>query len=138
VTVDFIATGMATGGGAIGISTTASTAARGFPISTANEDRDLKPAANFRFIGKDVPRVEVPLKVTGAVKYAIDAQVPGMVYAAVLQSPYPGGKPETVDETRARQVAGITDVVKLPEGVGVVRHGKTLRDDRGFQRGRGP
>jgi isoquinoline 1-oxidoreductase beta subunit len=84
------------------------------------EDRDLKPAANFRFIGKDVPRVEVPLKVTGAVKYAIDAQVPGMVYAAVLQSPYPGGKPETVDETRARQVAGITDVVKLPEGVGVV------------------
>src|SRR6516164_9676187 len=84
------------------------------------EDKDLKPAANFRFIGKDVPRVEVPLKVTGAVKYAIDAQVPGMVYAAVLQSPYPGGKPETVDETRARQVAGITDVVKLPEGVGVV------------------
>jgi len=84
------------------------------------EDSDLKPAANFRFIGKDVPRVEVPLKVTGAVKYAIDAQVPGMVYAAVLQSPYPGGKPETVDETRARQVVGITDIVKLPEGVGVV------------------
>jgi isoquinoline 1-oxidoreductase beta subunit len=84
------------------------------------EEKDLKPAASFRFIGKDVPRVEVPLKVTGAAKYAIDAQVPGMVYAAVLQSPYPGGKPETVDETRARQVAGVTDIVKLPEGVGVV------------------
>jgi isoquinoline 1-oxidoreductase subunit beta len=84
------------------------------------EDNDLKPAANFRLIGKDVPRVEVPLKVTGAAKYAIDAQVPGMVYAAVLQSPYPGGRPEAVDETRARQVAGITDIVKLPEGVGVV------------------
>src|SRR6516164_3476298 len=84
------------------------------------EDKDLKPAASFRLIGKDVPRVELPLKVTGAAKYAIDAQVPGMVYAAVLQSPYPGGKPQTVDETRARQVAGVTDVVKLPEGVGVV------------------
>jgi isoquinoline 1-oxidoreductase beta subunit len=84
------------------------------------EDKDLKPAASFRLIGKDVPRVEVPLKVTGAAKYAIDAQVPGMVYAAVLQSPYPGGKPETVDEMRARQVAGVTDIVKLPEGVGVV------------------
>jgi isoquinoline 1-oxidoreductase beta subunit len=84
------------------------------------EDKDLKPAASFRLIGKDVPRVEVPLKVTGAAKYAIDAQVPGMVYAAVLQSPYPGGKPETVDETRARQVAGVTDIVKLPEGVGIV------------------
>jgi isoquinoline 1-oxidoreductase beta subunit len=84
------------------------------------DEKDLKPAATFRFIGKDVPRVELPLKVTGAAKYAIDAQVPGMVYAAVLQSPYPGGKPEAVDETRARQVAGITDIVKLPEGVGVV------------------
>jgi isoquinoline 1-oxidoreductase beta subunit len=84
------------------------------------EDKDLKQPASFRYIGKDLPRVEVPLKVTGAAKYGIDAQVPGMVYAAVLQSPYPGGRPETVDETRARQVAGITDIVKLPEGVGVV------------------
>jgi isoquinoline 1-oxidoreductase beta subunit len=84
------------------------------------EDKDLKPAASFRLIGKDVPRVELPLKVTGAAKYAIDVQVPGMVYGAVLQSPYPGGRPETVDDTRARQVPGVTDIVKLPEGVGVV------------------
>src|SRR5205085_5977574 len=48
------------------------------------EDKDLKAPANFRFIGKDVPRVELPLKVTGAAKYSIDAHVPGMVYAAVL------------------------------------------------------
>jgi isoquinoline 1-oxidoreductase beta subunit len=84
------------------------------------EDRDLKKAADFRYIGKDLPRVEVPLKVTGAAKYGIDAQVPGMVYAAVLQSPYPGGSPQAVDDTRARQVSGITDIVRLPEGVGVV------------------
>jgi hypothetical protein len=30
----------------------------------------------FRFMGKDVPRVELPLKVTGAAKYAIGAQAP--------------------------------------------------------------
>jgi isoquinoline 1-oxidoreductase beta subunit len=84
------------------------------------DEKDLKPATSFRFIGKDVPRIELPLKVTGAAKYAIDAQVPGMVYGAVLQSPYPGGAPQMVDEARARQVAGITDIVKLPEGVGVV------------------
>jgi isoquinoline 1-oxidoreductase subunit beta len=84
------------------------------------EDKDLKTAADFRLIGKDVARVDVPLKVTGAAKYAMDAQVPGMVYAAVLQSPYPDGAPETIDDTRARKVAGITDIVKLPEGVGVI------------------
>src|SRR6516164_4526372 len=44
-------------------------------------EADLKKPANFRLIGKQVPRVEVPLKVRGAAKYAMDVQVPGMVYA---------------------------------------------------------
>src|SRR6266446_3838638 len=88
------------------------------------EDKDLKPAANFRFIGKDVARVELPTKVTGAAKYAMDVQVPGMVYAAVLQSPYPGGAPQAVDDAEARKVPGITQVVRLPDGVGVI--GTTL------------
>ncbi|MEA2907263.1 MAG: isoquinoline 1-oxidoreductase subunit beta [Alphaproteobacteria bacterium] len=83
-------------------------------------DKDLKAPASFRLIGKDVPRVELPLKVTGAAKYGMDVQVPGMVYAAVLQSPYYGGEPASVDDTRARAVPGITDVVKIPGGVGVV------------------
>jgi isoquinoline 1-oxidoreductase beta subunit len=84
------------------------------------EDKDLKDPASFRYIGKHVPRVEVPLKVTGAAKYGMDVQVAGMVYAAVLQSPYPGGAPETVDDAAARKVPGITDVIRLPEGVGVI------------------
>ena len=84
------------------------------------EEKDLKPTSSFRLIGKDIARVELPLKVTGAAKYAMDAQVPGMVYAAVLQSPYAGGAPLTVDDTRARKVPGVTDIVKLPDGVGVI------------------
>src|SRR5437588_5998896 len=88
------------------------------------EDKDLKASANFRLIGKDVPRIEVPTKVTGAAKYAMDVQVPGMVYAAVLQSPYFGGAPQTIDDTAARKMPGITDVVRLPDGVGVI--GTTL------------
>jgi isoquinoline 1-oxidoreductase beta subunit len=84
------------------------------------EEKDLKPTSSFRLIGTDIARVELPLKVTGAAKYAMDAQVPGMVYAAVLQSPYAGGAPLTVDDTRARKVPGVTDIVKLPDGVGVI------------------
>ena len=64
------------------------------------DDKDLKSPASFRYIGKDVPRVDVPSKVTGAAKYAIDVQVPGMLYAAVLQSPYPGGAPQSVERRR--------------------------------------
>jgi isoquinoline 1-oxidoreductase beta subunit len=84
------------------------------------EEKDLKPTSSFRLIGKDVQRVELPTKVTGAAKYAQDVQVPGMVYAAVLQSPYFGGAPQTVDDSAARKVSGITDIVKLPDGVGVI------------------
>src|SRR6202051_1523690 len=83
-------------------------------------ESDLKPSASFRLIGKDIARVDVPLKVTGAAQYGMDVQVPGMVYAAVLQSPYPGGAPQTVDDAAARKVPGITNVVRLPEGVGVI------------------
>jgi len=86
----------------------------------AVSDADLKPPASFRYIGKNVPRVDVPSKVTGAARYAMDVQVPGMVYAAVLQSPYPGGAPQSVNDAELRKLPGITDVVRLPDGVGVV------------------
>jgi isoquinoline 1-oxidoreductase beta subunit len=88
-----------------------------FPEIAENE---LKPTKSFRLIGTAVPRVEVPLKVRGAAIYAIDAQVPGMLYGAVLQSPYEGGAPTAVDDVKARASPGVTHVVKLPEGVGVI------------------
>jgi isoquinoline 1-oxidoreductase beta subunit len=84
------------------------------------EDKDLKRPADFRYIGKDLPRVELPTKVNGAAKYGIDVQLPGMVHAAVLQSPYEGGTPAMVDDAAARAVPGVTEVVRLPTGIGVV------------------
>ena len=83
-------------------------------------ESDLKPSASFRLIGKDTGRLDVPLKVDGTAKFGMDVELPGMVYAAVLQSPYAGGAPLEVDDARARAVLGVTDIVKLPEGVGVV------------------
>jgi isoquinoline 1-oxidoreductase beta subunit len=83
-------------------------------------ESDLKPTASFRLIGKDTGRVDVGLKVDGSAQFGMDVQVPGMVYAAVLQSPYAGGAPIEIDDARARAMPGITDVVKLPEGVGVI------------------
>jgi isoquinoline 1-oxidoreductase beta subunit len=84
------------------------------------EASDLKLPSAFRFIGNDVPRLDVPAKTTGAAEYAIDVKVPGMVYAAVLHSPYEGGHPQAIDDRLAREVEGITDVVRLPAGVAVI------------------
>ncbi|HEY2135529.1 MAG TPA: molybdopterin cofactor-binding domain-containing protein, partial [Xanthobacteraceae bacterium] len=50
-------------------------------------ESDLKSPADFRLIGHDVMRVELPKKVNGTAQYSIDVQVPGMLYGAILRSP---------------------------------------------------
>jgi len=84
------------------------------------EDKDLKRPESFRYIGKDVRRVDLPSKVDGSAIYGIDVQVPGMLHAAVLQAPYNGGAPAMVDDAAARAIPGVIDVVQLPAGVAVV------------------
>src|SRR5256885_432272 len=80
---------------------------------------ELKKPADFRLIGKDVTRVELPTKVNGSARYSIDVQVPGMLYGAVMRAPIEGAAPDSIDESRAK-AAGVIKVVKLPFGVGVV------------------
>src|SRR6201993_4665160 len=80
----------------------------------------LKKTSDFRLIGHDVMRVELPTKVDGSAKYAIDIQSPGMIYGAIVRSPVLGGAPDTVDDAAAKAVAGVIDLVRLPYGVGVL------------------
>jgi len=88
---------------------------------------DLKKPSDFRLIGKDVIRAELPNKVNGSAQYSIDVQVPGMIYGAVLRSPVEGGTPASFDETKVRNVKGVLDVVRLAYGIGVPkRHGPHL------------
>jgi len=81
---------------------------------------ELKQSSQFRLIGKDVMRVELPGKVNGGVKYGIDVQVPGMLYATVLRAPVEGAAPEQIDDAKAKAVKGVIKIVKLPYGVGVL------------------
>jgi isoquinoline 1-oxidoreductase subunit beta len=81
---------------------------------------DLKKPDQYRLIGKDVMRVELPTKVDGTAQYSIDVQMPGMVYAAVLRGPVEGTSPVEIDDRAARAVPGVGRIVRLPFGVGVV------------------
>lgn len=81
---------------------------------------DLKKPAQFRLIGKDVIRTELPRKVNGSAQYSIDVQVPGMLYGAVVRAPVEGAKPEKFDEARVMAVNGTVKAVSLPWGIGVV------------------
>jgi len=80
----------------------------------------LKKTSEFRLIGKDVMRVELPSKVNGSATYGIDVQVPGMLYGTVLRAPVEGSVPDKIDAAKASAIAGVTSVVRLPHGVGVV------------------
>src|SRR6266702_2636104 len=78
----------------------------------------LKKTSQFRLIGKDVTRVELPGKVNGSAPYAIDVQVPGMLYGAVLRAPVEGAAPDKIDEAKARAIAGVIKIIRMPYGVG--------------------
>src|SRR5712664_4315433 len=83
-------------------------------------ESELKKTDQFRLIGKDVMRVELPQKVNGAAQYSIDVQVPGMLYGAILRSPVEGTSPESIDDAAARAVPGVMRIVRMPSGVGVI------------------
>src|SRR5262245_52118703 len=81
----------------------------------------LKKPAQFRLIGrKEIGRVDVPSKVNGTAKFGIDVQVPGMVYASVLESPMDGAKAEVTNMPDVMKIKGVTRVIPLPFGVAVV------------------
>ena len=90
------------------------------PEAPAVTPENLKNPAQFRLIGKDVMRAELPRKVNGSAQYSIDVQVPGMLYGAVVRAPVEGAKPEKFDEAKAMGVKGVVKAVALPWGVGVV------------------
>ena len=81
---------------------------------------ELKKPSDFRLIGKDVMRVELPSKVNGSAIYSIDVQVPGMLYGIVVRAPVEGSAPVEVDESTVRAIPGVMRVVRLPYGVGAL------------------
>ncbi|MEM7221015.1 MAG: xanthine dehydrogenase family protein molybdopterin-binding subunit [Pseudomonadota bacterium] len=80
----------------------------------------LKTPAEFRYIGKELPRIDSIAKATGTAEYGIDVEVPDMAHAVVVRSPVAGGVVKAIDESRALAMAGVTDVLEIPEGVAVV------------------
>jgi isoquinoline 1-oxidoreductase subunit beta len=81
---------------------------------------DLKPIANFRLIGKDVQRVDVPAKSMGKEVYAIDAQIADMVFATVARAPVKGSSVKSHNGEDLKKIKGITHVIPLKDGIGIV------------------
>jgi isoquinoline 1-oxidoreductase beta subunit len=82
------------------------------PVPDAKAVR-LKDPARFQIIGKDTPRRDAPAKVTGEATFGIDVRVPGMLVACVARCPTYAGTVARVDDTKARAVPGVRQVIVL-------------------------
>jgi isoquinoline 1-oxidoreductase beta subunit len=94
----------------------------------------IKTPAQFTFIPRRMPRVDLVHKTDGSARFGIDAQVPGMVFAAINACPVPGGKLKSVDESVLSGAPGIVGVVKLERAIAVVATGSFWRAKRALSR----
>ena len=84
------------------------------------ENIPLKPAEQFKLIGKPTRRLDTPAKVNGTARFTIDLVVPGMKYASARACPVLGGTVRSVDDRAARKVPGVIDVIRLGDAVAVI------------------
>lgn len=84
------------------------------------KDAKLKDPSEWRFIGKDVMRLDIVPKSTGTQVFGIDVDVPGMLYAAVKLNPYKGAGVKFSNETKAKNMPGVKKVIEITGGVAVI------------------
>lgn len=69
----------------------------------AMPDVPLRSPAQFRTLGRSLPRVDIPAKLTGGRAYVQDLRLPGMWHARVVRGPSFGTRLRPLDLSAARQ-----------------------------------
>jgi len=80
----------------------------------------LKSTDRFRVMGKPMPRVDIPAKVTGTPIYVQDLRMPGMVHARVVRPPRPGATLTNLDASVIERMPGVVAVVRNGSFLAVV------------------
>ena len=80
----------------------------------------LKKPEEFRLIGTPAKRLDIAGKVNGSAIYGMDARPPGVKVATLAQSPVFGGRVKSVDDTAAKAVKGVRQIVRLDDAVAIV------------------
>ncbi len=84
----------------------------------------IKDPARNRVIGKPVPRVDIPAKMTGGAAYVQDLRLPGMVHARVVRPPSYGAKLLGVETAGVEAMPGVLKVVRDGSYLGVIAQGE--------------
>lgn len=91
----------------------------------------MSASAPRRYIGKPVPRVDAPAKVTGSARYVGDLDAPGAEHAALVRSPVAHGRIRTISAEAAAASPDVTRIITAADLAKVVttnRFGPVVRD----------
>jgi len=80
----------------------------------------LKDPKDFTLIGTPARRLDTPDKVNGKAQYSIDVRLPGLKIATLAESPVLGGKVSSLDDSKAKAIPGVRQIVRLDDLVAVV------------------
>jgi isoquinoline 1-oxidoreductase beta subunit len=80
----------------------------------AKEHLKFKSAAEYRYVGKNVPIADLDDILAGHAVFGMDARVPGMVYASIERPPVFGGQLKSYDDAEARKVRGVSKTLTIP------------------------
>jgi CO/xanthine dehydrogenase Mo-binding subunit len=80
----------------------------------------VKPVDEHKMVGQSPQRYDIPAKVDGSLKWAVDVKLPGMVHARNVKPPVAGAKLMSIDESSVRGLPGFVKVVSKGNYVAVV------------------
>jgi nicotinate dehydrogenase subunit B len=80
----------------------------------------VKPVQEFKYTGQSPPRYDIPAKVDGSLKWAVDVKLPGMVHARNVKPPFACAKLTGIDESSVRNLPGFLKVLSKGNYVAVV------------------
>jgi nicotinate dehydrogenase subunit B len=92
----------------------------GGTVDQATGTARVKPVQELKIVGTSPQRYDIPPKVDGSLKWAVDAKVPGMVHARNVRPPLAGAKLISIDESSVRNLPGFIKVVRAGNYVAVV------------------
>src|SRR4029079_7955373 len=80
----------------------------------------VKPVQELKIVGQSPQRYDIPAKVDGSLKWAVDTRPQGMVHARNVKPPVAGAKLVSIDELSVRSMPGFIKVVTKGNYVAVV------------------
>ncbi|MEL6140532.1 MAG: molybdopterin cofactor-binding domain-containing protein [Bacteroidota bacterium] len=80
----------------------------------------LKDVQDYKFVGQPIQRVDLKDKVLGAPMFGMDAEIPDMLYGAVVRPSTINSTYVSADTSEAEKMPGVVKVVKEKDFVGVI------------------